>query len=63
MNQKGNSVPKSIRYELIDKYGMRRGIFDSAAKAAEAAERIWPEQSQDHDRTGRGWDVQVVGAK
>ncbi len=48
-------------YELIGADGKRRAIFKSAQQAAETAKRIWPDQEQDEDRTGKGWDVQVVG--
>ena len=51
---------KPARYELIGKDGKRRAIFQSAQQAAETAKRIWPDQEQDEDRTGKGWDIQVV---
>jgi hypothetical protein len=52
-----------VRYELIDSTGFVRGPFKSAADAMSYATKRWPDQTQDPDRTGRGWDVQVVGAK
>lgn len=50
------------RYELIDKDGkvvvqdtdMRQLIF--------LAESMWPDQEQDEERSGKGWDIAVVGA-
>lgn len=48
-------------YELIDKDGHLVGIFNMACDAAVVAKHRWPDQQQDPDRTGRGWDVQVVG--
>ena len=57
---RGRSGP--VLYELIDKdsktYHMQ---FTSALGAADFARRMWPDQEQDEDRTGKGWDVQVVG--
>jgi len=50
------------RYELIDKDGkVKRGKFGSAEQAVYWAKCYWPDQEQDEDRAGRGWDVQVVG--
>ncbi|WP_315731717.1 MULTISPECIES: hypothetical protein [unclassified Bradyrhizobium] len=57
-----------VRFELIDKDGIpinaNGGIrfFVSATDAAAYARKLWPDQSQDEDRTGRGWDIQVMGA-
>lgn len=55
---------KPVRYELIDKYGepIMGGTFKTAAGAVEMANFLWPDEVQDEDRTGRGWDIQVVGA-
>lgn len=36
--------------------------FDTAVEAADWARRWWPDQQQDPDRTGVGWDIQVAGA-
>ena len=50
------------RYELIDKDGKKVPMtFGTAQAAAQHARAIWPDQEQDEDRTGKGWDVQVVG--
>jgi hypothetical protein len=49
------------RYELVDKYGVKHGPFDSALEAGLYAARYWPDQEQDPDRTGKGWDVHVIG--
>jgi hypothetical protein len=51
----------TVRYELINKDGKRQGLFYTAFDAAQQAKRWWPDQEQDEDRTGKGWDVQVVG--
>lgn len=63
----GKQIDKNLtkpgsRYALIDRFGMKRGEFNSALEAAEAANRIWPGLEQDEDRTGKGWDVEVVGS-
>lgn len=64
-----------VLYELVDKDGrtyvagsadgmmQRRFTFASAAEAAHFAGYLWPDQEQDPDRTGRGWNVQVVWAE
>ena len=43
---------KRTLFELIDKDLL-----------AEIAKQLWPDQEQDPDRTGAGWDVQVAGVK
>lgn len=54
--------PHPTRYELIDKDGKSWGDFDTAGGAAAFARIKWPHQEQDEDRTGKGWDIQVVGS-
>ena len=56
------SEKQPVRYELIDKEGNVVGEFSSAFNAAEHAKFRWPDQHQDEDRTGAGWDVQVAGS-
>jgi len=51
------------RYELIDKDGNSAGIFDRVFDAGWYAVSRWPDQEQDEDRTGKGWDVQCVGCE
>lgn len=55
----GRSGP--VRYELIDKDGNVAMISGDVANLALYAAHKWPDQEQDEDRTGQGWDVQVVG--
>jgi hypothetical protein len=61
----GHSVTEALpKYELIDRLGRRHvETFDSATSAAACARQIYPDQEQDPDRTGKGWDIQVVGAE
>lgn len=55
----GDSRP--VRYELVRKDGVVSPMkFDTAAQAAQAASYLWPDQEQDEDRTGNGWDIQAV---
>jgi hypothetical protein len=54
---------RSVRYELIDKDGIWVGTYPQAYQAANVAKRLWPDQEQDPDRTGKGWDVQVAGVE
>lgn len=32
-------------------------------RSAAIARQAWPDQQQDPERTGAGWDVQAIGAK
>lgn len=50
-------------YELIDKDGYLINSAASASQLAEQAKLRWPDQEQDPDRTGKGWDIQIAGAK
>jgi hypothetical protein len=61
MIEEKGKVPNQTRYELVDKDGNIHGSWDTADRAATAAKRMWPDQEQDEDRTGKGWDVQVAG--
>ncbi len=57
---RGRSGP--VHYEVVNKHGsVCVGKFSSAIAAGAAAREWWPDQEQDPDRTGKGWDVQVVG--
>jgi hypothetical protein len=58
---RGRSGP--VRYELIDKDGKVAARHSSAAWLADRAKEFWPDQEQDEDRTGKGWDVQVAGCE
>lgn len=61
----GGSVTKRLPalYEVVDVYGIAQpGAFTTASRAFEYAKRLWPDQEQDPERTGKGWDVQLVGA-
>ena len=51
------------RYELIDKDGNWAAEFSTADFCAVYAKSLWPDQKQDPERTGKGWDVQVVGPR
>ncbi len=47
-------------YELVSYRGEIFGPYTSIEEAAEVAEAKWPGQAQDPDRSGLGWDVEVV---
>lgn len=51
---------KPVRYEIVSYRGEIFGPYPSATAAAEAAKEKWPDQSQDEERTGAGWDVQAA---
>jgi hypothetical protein len=57
---RGRSGP--VRYEIVSKEGTRIGPYDTADRAFWWAHQFFPDQEQDEDRTGKGWDVQVVGS-
>lgn len=58
---RGGSRP--VRYELVTKDGfVCPWQFPSPVAAAEMARARWPDQQQDEENTGAGWDVQVSGA-
>lgn len=54
---------RPVRYAVVGPSGDAITGFDSAIHAADWARRTGPHLEQDPDRTGKGWDVQVVGAK
>lgn len=55
------SVPHC--FELVSYRGEIFGPYASIAETREAAKMKWPDQEQDEDRTGEGWDIQVAGAR
>lgn len=57
------SEKQPVLYEIVAKDGIVHGPFESAKEAAEYAKHEWPDQEQDPERTGKGFDIQVVGAK
>lgn len=63
MNTRGtfeHSVTVELpKYELIDKDGKVVSEYLSAEAAAKVASWMFPDQEQDPDRTGKGWDIQV----
>lgn len=61
-NRSGNRAKSVPRFELIDKDDAVCGYFYSAGQAALEAQRLWPTQKIDPDRTGDGWDVRVAGS-
>lgn len=59
MIEEKTKVPN--RYELIDKDGKVVGADSSVTLLADIARIRWPDQEQDEERSGKGWDVQVAG--
>lgn len=58
---RADAVP--TRFELVDKDGhVLERKFSSALAACLFANQFWPDQEQDEDRAGNGWDVQLVGS-
>ncbi|MCA6114272.1 hypothetical protein J6524_04925 [Bradyrhizobium sp. WSM 1738] len=49
--------------EVVDHRGGVHGPFKNLERAAAFARSRWPDQEQDEDRTGKGWDIQIVGAR
>jgi hypothetical protein len=56
---RGRSGP--VRYELLGADGKVWAAHPSVHELARLAKLYWPDQEQDEDRTGNGWDVQVEG--
>ena len=54
---------RPVLYELVDKDGHKRAEASSPEGCAICARLLWPDQSQDDERSGKGWHVQSVGAK
>lgn len=53
-----------VRYVIVSQLGfVSPEQFSTAIAAAEHARRLWPDQEQDEDRTGKGWDIQVSGSR
>ncbi len=50
-------------FELIDKDGVVRARSECGLTLAIAARDLLPDQEQDPDRTGAGWDIAVVGTE
>lgn len=45
---------------VIDWMGNPWGPFDSAGDAACWAAKKWPDQEQDENREGKGWDISAL---
>lgn len=54
---RGSSAP--VLYELIDRDGNHVRLSRSIQTLADVAREKFPDQEQDPDRTGKGWDIQV----
>ena len=51
-------------YEVVSPNGaISQTKFETAQLAADYARECFPNKEQDSDRTGKGWDIQVVEAK
>lgn len=54
---------RPVRYGLIDKDGKSVATNSDAGWLVGLAGRLWPDQEQDPDRSGKGWDISVVGVE
>lgn len=53
-----------VLYEVVSRNGnISSAKFQSAEAATIYARDCWPDQQQDEDRSGLGWDIQIVGAR
>lgn len=50
----------NVQCEVIDHRGAVHGPFKNLERAAAFARSRWPNQDQDEERTGKGWDIQIV---
>lgn len=60
----GRSVTEGLpKFEIVRADGAILPVkFDTAAHAAEVAKEMFFYEEQDEERSGKGWDIQVVGA-
>jgi hypothetical protein len=49
------------QYEVVDREGRIHGPFHGIIEANTYAQHKWPDQHQDENRTGIGWDAQISG--
>lgn len=54
---------RPVLFEIVSYRGEIFGPYTSAEEAAEAARLKWPDQEQDEERKGDGWDIQVAGLR
>jgi len=57
------SRPHKTRYELVDKDGRVVGRYPTLLKLHQDVSDLFPDQHQDEDHTGKGWDIQVCGCE
>lgn len=60
--ENARKVHQPLRYELVDKDGNVVGWASSMAGIAAMVKLKFGDQEQDEERTGKGWDIAVVGA-
>lgn len=53
----------NVQCEVIDHRGAVHGPFKNMERAAAFARCRWPNQEQDAERAGKGWDIQIVGSR
>lgn len=53
----------TVRYVAVSPRGNVSALeFKTAGEAAAYAKECWPDFEQDETRSGKGWDIEVVGA-
>jgi len=60
-----NSNTWSLKMQtmVIDRFGTEHGPFPTAAAALAFAQKVWPDQEQDEDGEGIGWDLAPADRK
>jgi hypothetical protein len=53
----------TTKYELVGRDGKIFGPYDSILEANRTAKEKWPDQNQDEDHIGDGWDIQIAGLR
>lgn len=53
---------RPVRYRLLDSIGLAFGPYPTAEAAVAMANDLWPDQQQDEERSGKGWDIEVIRA-
>lgn len=62
MIEEKSKVPNR-HYELVSYCGEVFGPFMTVSHAMQIAKDKWPDQEQDEARTGKGWDISIIGAE
>jgi hypothetical protein len=46
-----------MQTKVIDRFGNEHGPFPTTLEAAAFAKKVWPDQEQDEEEEGKGWNL------